>query len=530
MAFLVATGQLVHPTASVTLPARFSSTEPLKAVWLQTVGTTADDTGENANALWVDGFVTKRGGTIQQVFRHSNEQDAQATMVTQRGINNTNALRGMLTDTTYHHVGSVTAANFTNTGFTITWATAPPTGTRIQWMAFGGSDCLDAEAFLSNLTSTSGTTASNVALSAGMGRPDLVILGYGNGGITAASDGVGGYSGIGIGMFTKAGGVACAHHLQVDAAGTSTVTAYNRPKAISTVGATASPTTFNAEMTPSAESSWPTDGFQLVGPPYPNASTRICGLAIRASSTINFEIVGDTSNTTAASDTLALSSGDLIGAAVWGANVPETTTPDSTHADLGSIACGFFSGVDGTQHTVAITSDDAATDSFCGRWSSASAIMCQIVPPTVGTSAGTLAGKASASKSGGNLVINWAVDPDTIARRYWALLIGGPSDDSTPPTVDVSLVTQTTISRVVGADASDVTFTTNEAYTAYQVRVVPSSVSPVTAGTLVESGTGGTGAAHTVTITDDEFVAAGAIEGTNTVKVFTQDAAGNWST
>jgi hypothetical protein len=35
---------------------------------------------------------------------------------------------------------------------------------------------------------------------------------------------------------------------------------------------------------------------------------------------------------------------------------------------------------------------------------------------------------------------------------------------------------------------------------------------------------------YTVTITDDEFVAGGGVEGNNLVKVFVKDAAGNWST
>jgi len=33
----------------------------------------------------------------------------------------------------------------------------------------------------------------------------------------------------------------------------------------------------------------------------------------------------------------------------------------------------------------------------------------------------------------------------------------------------------------------------------------------------------------TATLTDDELVAAGAVEGNNVLKVFVKDAAGNWS-
>lgn len=106
------------------------------------------------------------------------------------------------------------------------------------------------------------------------------------------------------------------------------------------------------------------------------------------------------------------------------------------------------------------------------------------------------------------------------------------SGDTTAPTLDITVTpTKTKISRISGQDSTDFSFQVNEAYQAYQIRVVPSSSSPVTAGTLLESGSGG--AANTnraVTVTDDEFVAAGGVEGTSVIKVFAQDTAGNWST
>lgn len=106
-----------------------------------------------------------------------------------------------------------------------------------------------------------------------------------------------------------------------------------------------------------------------------------------------------------------------------------------------------------------------------------------------------------------------------------------PNADTTAPTVTITAgPTRTRMSRQAGADSTDITFESNEAFTAYQVRVVPNSGSAQSAGTLLESG--GAGAANTpvvVTVTDDELVAASAVEGSNVLKVFTQDAAGNWS-
>lgn len=126
-------------------------------------------------------------------------------------------------------------------------------------------------------------------------------------------------------------------------------------------------------------------------------------------------------------------------------------------------------------------------------------------------------------------VYNQALSAATILDHYnkgTAVLV-----DTTPPIPNITIsASPTKISRVVGKDASSFTFQANENIQAWQVRFVPSSTSSYTSGTLIESG--GAVAANTninVTITDDEAVAAGALEGFNTVKVFVQDTAGNWS-
>lgn len=103
--------------------------------------------------------------------------------------------------------------------------------------------------------------------------------------------------------------------------------------------------------------------------------------------------------------------------------------------------------------------------------------------------------------------------------------------DTTPPLVSItSGPTRSRISRVVGIDSTDVQFVANEDVQAWQIRVVPSSGSPSTAGTLIESGGAlSSGASQSSNITDDELIAASGGEGTFIVKVFAQDLAGNWS-
>lgn len=108
--------------------------------------------------------------------------------------------------------------------------------------------------------------------------------------------------------------------------------------------------------------------------------------------------------------------------------------------------------------------------------------------------------------------------------------LGG--DTLAPISVFVSQ-TATTISRVSGKSSLDVTFSGNEAWQAYQIRRVSSPSDPISAGTLVETGTGlniPQDQNYVTTITDPELEAASGSEGTNMLKIFLQDIAGNWST
>lgn len=105
--------------------------------------------------------------------------------------------------------------------------------------------------------------------------------------------------------------------------------------------------------------------------------------------------------------------------------------------------------------------------------------------------------------------------------------------DTTPPTTNV--VTGASggiISRVTGKDDFAFSFTVNEAVQAWQLKLVPASNSPQTAGSLIESG-GSVASGGTISgsVTDDELVAAigSAAEGTYVIKAFAQDTAGNWS-
>lgn len=112
--------------------------------------------------------------------------------------------------------------------------------------------------------------------------------------------------------------------------------------------------------------------------------------------------------------------------------------------------------------------------------------------------------------------------------------------DTTVPVVAVqSGPTPAKISKQTGKRTSTVVWQSDTAYDEYQVRVVPSSGSAHTAGTLIGTANGSSnvsgsagGYPATTNVTTDidgaDLEAAGA-EGANVVKVFVMDSAGNWS-
>jgi hypothetical protein len=111
--------------------------------------------------------------------------------------------------------------------------------------------------------------------------------------------------------------------------------------------------------------------------------------------------------------------------------------------------------------------------------------------------------------------------------------------DTTAPTINVTAgPTPTKISKIATKDVSAFSFSPSDDIVAYKVKVVPSTGSlhtagtqiPTTAGSTNMSGgavTGGTTVSCTINGTDLETASAG--DGPKIVKVFGQDAAGNWS-
>jgi hypothetical protein len=116
--------------------------------------------------------------------------------------------------------------------------------------------------------------------------------------------------------------------------------------------------------------------------------------------------------------------------------------------------------------------------------------------------------------------------------------------DTTHPVVTISAGPDVSkISKVSGRDTAAFSFKADSAFVEYKVKLVPSTASLHTAGTTIGTTYGSTNMSGTgsypantpinCTIKGADFEAAGADttgEVAEVVKVFTKDAAGNWST
>ena len=124
----------------------------------------------------------------------------------------------------------------------------------------------------------------------------------------------------------------------------------------------------------------------------------------------------------------------------------------------------------------------------------------------------------------------------TSVRRATTYFIGSQAGgDVIAPTANIVSTTRSKISAVTGFDSTDIVWTADEAFQAYQFRVVADASDPYTSGVQLEANqnpaAGGAALTeYTSTITDDEVIAASPAEGVKLVKLFVQDSAGNWST
>src|SRR5690606_11564042 len=121
-----------------------------------------------------------------------------------------------------------------------------------------------------------------------------------------------------------------------------------------------------------------------------------------------------------------------------------------------------------------------------------------------------------------------------------SIAVDSISMDTTLPTVTVTTPDVSKISKVAGKDTFSFTFSANEDFSEYKVKLVGATGAtentgttiPTTAGSTNTSGATGytSGQVITVTIKGADLETAGAIsDGQKTIKVFVKDTSGLWS-
>lgn len=142
------------------------------------------------------------------------------------------------------------------------------------------------------------------------------------------------------------------------------------------------------------------------------------------------------------------------------------------------------------------------------------------------------------SASDGSKTINLRVRDDV--HNASSIAVDSITMDTNIPTVTTTTPDVAKISKVAGKDTASFTFTSNELFVEYKVKLVGATgntqdtgtVIPTTAGSINTSGTGSftAGQVITVTIKGEDLEDAGATtDGQKILKVFVKDASGQWS-
>jgi hypothetical protein len=398
-------------TSVIDVSDKFSSTHPLRAVIFWTTSDTAAGATDGNGILGI-GWATNDGGAIQQGYDAYFDTDAAATSNTGRGLDVTASLKTLsaATPTTDMEV-DITA--WSNTSFTITWTDPPAAAIKIHYFALGGSDTSAARC--GNFAIVPSTANIDVTVAASWGQPDLVFILTHHGTTLVSTENAG--CKILLGVAKSATERRFVQHQCANAAATMNLTdaqldnfiaGYSAAAALQMVGDLA------------AKASWPTNGFRITQSTVSTGDSAVLYLAIKTTAPIT---IGKSTVPTAAApqtQNLAIASGVPTGALFFGAPLATAAGVNNAAGDNGGF---MFGATDGTnQGLSAVVQDHGNTNSMAGRVHSESRALAEYLATTP-TAAPVLQSQASASISGGNVVLNWD-DTDSVAREYSYVLFG----------------------------------------------------------------------------------------------------------
>ena len=360
------------------------------------------DTG--ADLRFSQGLGTYRGAAAVQYHNAVISVDGVGTSDSANNGGTGSILRGF-SDATPTNDFEADLTSLGDAQFVINWVDLPTTASlKCNYLALGGAEITDA--LVGSFTTTgAGAGTQDVTVTAGFGKPDLILVIHG-------TSGGAGHARLMFGVGKDDSNQGVSGFIDEDARPNMEVAAVQRAEFI---GLLVSDTAFFTAATLSARASWPTDGFQINKSVDP-AAADFGYLALRGTFT---SVIGSGTVPTAAPPVdQDLAVGATPRGAIFFHNaLPTIAGLDNSNADLGLFAMG---AMDGTHEAwEGVGQDDANTSSTTHRHHSESKTIKMFTP----AAAGTLTSEADASFSGNNVRLTWA-DTDTVAREYRYLLLG----------------------------------------------------------------------------------------------------------
>ncbi len=355
MALNVESGVITAPasdggTTAISLPA---GTDP-KLLVLITGQLSAG--AQSNHARQCVGFVTKDGGSIQQVCHATYSQDAAGAAATGETISTTRCAIVHATDATTTLEAHVAAAgDWTDTGITLTFPSTS-SGWRLHYVVLGGSDI---EAYAHQFLSGNAVATTDVAAPSGWGRPTAVIFSQAH--IASVATTAGTYQqhfGVAKQGATGAGAAAT----ELDGANSCNAQATNRSGA---------PLILHAGVNLDAlgdldgtVANWPTDGYRIAWSDQSSGSRECIAVAIKGS--VQVQVGMNTIPTTQTTDTWTTGFSSPPKAMLLGSAMTASSgSQDTTGTLVTGLLLGWRNFEDDESGWSAAGTDDGQGTMFC---------------------------------------------------------------------------------------------------------------------------------------------------------------------
>lgn len=313
--------------------------------------------GSAAEAIFSIGVATYRGSAVGQGGIVMSSQDAQASATGAFLIYDSSLCRivdpgGATTD------GEIDFVSFGSDQFVLNWVNLPGTATTLlSYLVLGGTDITDALAF--DFLTTTGATV-DVDVATGFGQPDLLLFIAAPWDQSVINTADGTAAGLSLGAGIKDGTTRCTV-MSEDTGSVSMDMGLWQQSAVILQPDHATLSTEDTEITLSASSAWPTDGFELTLTNAPAGDSPVVCLALKGTFQ---KALSARVTPTSISDSDYNVGFTPKAAFCWGGNIipaAGATTPDTGNAQLGQLWVG---ATDGTNETLkGWSQEDGALDS-----------------------------------------------------------------------------------------------------------------------------------------------------------------------